>query len=197
MGFSSLYLFMGFLLEIWIIMGFSSSFYLWDFLPWIMGSSWNEYRRWADLIYVHVPFSFPSNFSEIPSVCWKFHDRLWEAFVGHFLWGSLEESGSGKEILTRKPPFLQLTNLVDVSDIFFFLLGEGRGSPKAPRGGGGESVFYWKSQEGWGGVSPGRGGAGRVSVVNRGIFLGGAKYFFFGAETSTKLRKWKWKFWKL
>ena len=38
MGFSSL--------SYVVLRGFSSS-YLWDYLPWIMGSSWNEYGRWA------------------------------------------------------------------------------------------------------------------------------------------------------
>ena len=29
----------------------SSSSYSWDFLTWVMGSSWNEYRLWAHLSY--------------------------------------------------------------------------------------------------------------------------------------------------
>ena len=46
--------------------------------------------------------------------------------------------------------------LADVSDIFFFCLGEGKGECEAPGGGG--AIFYGKSQEGGG--APGWVGAG-------------------------------------
>ena len=45
-----------------------------------------------------------------------------------------------------------------------------------------------KIPKGGGGLEEGRGrGAGRVSAANWGFWGGGAKYFFFGAEMSTKL----------
>ena len=49
------------------------------------------------------------------------------------------------------------------------------GSPRTPGGGGG-SVFLFIVPGG--GLQDGRGqGAGKVSALNRGIFLGGGKYF--------------------
>ena len=76
--------------------------------------------------------------------------------------------------------------LVDVSDIFFFLLGERKGESEAPGGGGG-LVSYWKSQEG--GV-PRRGGAKGLGGCcgKLGDFWGGGGLnIFFRAETSTKV----------
>ena len=72
-------------------------------------------------------------------------------------------------------------SLVDVSDIFyFFLLGEGSGSPR--RQGGGDRFLIENPRRG-GGV-PGGGGAGRVSVANRGILggEGGVNIFFSGPK---------------
>ena len=73
-------------------------------------------------------------------------------------------------------------NLVDVSDIFNFFSarGGGRGSPRAPRGGG--VGFLLKIPRGGGGVS--RRGRGREGVCGElGIFGGGgAKYFFSGPK---------------
>ena len=72
--------------------------------------------------------------------------------------------------------------LVDVSDFFFFLLGEGKGESEAP----GRGIFI--EFPGVGGVSPGgEWGRGAGGVLLRiGEFWGGAKYFFSGAEMSTK-----------
>ena len=65
--------------------------------------------------------------------------------------------------------------------IFFIFSARGGewGSPRRQEGAG--IVFYLKI--------PGGGGAGRVSAANWGIFGGGANFFFFGAETSTKFQK--------
>ena len=75
--------------------------------------------------------------------------------------------------------------------LFFLLLGEGEGGV---RGIGGGTVFCCNSQEG--GVRPG-GAEGLGGCLRRigEIFGGGeAKYFFFGAEMSTKI---KWATWHL
>ena len=83
--------------------------------------------------------------------------------------------------------FLDLI-LVDVSDIFnFFCSGEGRGSPSRQEEP--ETVFFLKIPGG-GGFPGGGGGAGAKGCPRRiGEFGGGggAKYFVFGAEMSTKL----------
>ena len=76
-------------------------------------------------------------------------------------------------------PSLPVPNLVDISDIFFFLLGEGRGGPRHQEGGG--TVFFIEIPGGGHGFQEGE-GAGRVSVANRGIILGGggaSNFFFF------------------
>ena len=69
---------------------------------------------------------------------------------------------------------------MDVSDIFYFLLrsGRGKGESEAP---GGELKIP-------GGRSPGLGRAeGPGGCLRRiGQLEGGANFFFFGAETSTK-----------
>ena len=81
-------------------------------------------------------------------------------------------------------------SLVDVSDIFYFFSARGGGEGRV-RGAGRAGVdFLLKIPEGGGGGFPGgRGGrgAGRVSAANWGMG-GGAKFFFFGAEMSTKFR---------
>ena len=71
---------------------------------------------------------------------------------------------------------------MDVSDIFiFFCSGKGKGESGAAGRGG--SVCIENPRRG-GGV---QGGAGRVSAGNLGeLGGGGAKFFFFGAEMSTK-----------
>ena len=78
---------------------------------------------------------------------------------------------------------------MDVSDIFnFFLLGEGGGGEGESEAPGGEGVcFLLKCQEGGG--SPGGGGAeGPGGCLRRigELGWGGAKFFFCGAEMSTK-----------
>ena len=71
-----------------------------------------------------------------------------------------------------KGPFAPSPNLVDVSDIFYFFLGQGRGrgSP-GQQGGGGGFGFLLKIRRRGGGVLPKGGGvrgAGRVSAGNLG-----------------------------
>ena len=65
--------------------------------------------------------------------------------------------------------------------IFFFCSGRGIGESEAPEGGG---RFLLKISGGGeeGGVEGPGGCLRRIGE----FFLGGAKYFFFGAETSTK-----------
>ena len=66
----------------------------------------------------------------------------------------------------------------------------GKGETEAPGGGEGGLIFYLKSQEGGGVLSEGKGPRGREGVCGKlGIFGGGAKYFFFGAEMSTKIAR--------
>ena len=60
---------------------------------------------------------------------------------------------------------------------YFFLLGEELGSPRHQEGGGG-SFFYWNSHRRGGGRGRDR-GAGRVSVANWGILLGGGALSIF------------------
>ena len=68
--------------------------------------------------------------------------------------------------------------VVDVSDIFtFLLLGEGEGESEAP-GGGGDRFSIENPREGGG--FPGLGGAGRVSAANWGMGGGGLNIFFRG-----------------
>ena len=64
---------------------------------------------------------------------------------------------------------------MDVSDFFFFLLGEGEGESEAPgREGGGDRFFIENPRRGGGASRRGRGrGAGRVSAANWGNFGGG------------------------
>ena len=69
--------------------------------------------------------------------------------------------------------------------IFFPARERGRGQSEAPGGG----TFYRKSQEGEGSLGLVAGGAARGWEGVCGAFGGGgAKYFFFGAEMSTKYR---------
>ena len=73
---------------------------------------------------------------------------------------------------------------MDVSDIFyFFCSGRRKGESEAPVGWG-VGFFIEKSPRGGGKAGRGR-AARRVSVANWRIF-GGAKFFFSGAERSTK-----------
>ena len=69
----SLYLW-DFPLEWCLSKGISSS-YLWDFLLWIMGSSWNEYRRWA-----HLTKNLLDSLRSVPS-----SHKWWLAYLA--LWG--------------------------------------------------------------------------------------------------------------
>ena len=75
-------------------------------------------------------------------------------------------------------------NLVDVSDIFYFSArGDGREESEAPGGG------LVKIPEGGGGLQEGGEGlSGREGVSAANWGMGGAKYFFFGAEMSAKVR---------
>ena len=73
-----------------LFMGFSSS-YLWDFLPWVMGSSRNEYTRWTHLNdskwLRHRIFNPAASFGvcilllgrwpSIKSLCMELAERLW------------------------------------------------------------------------------------------------------------------------
>ena len=77
-------------------------------------------------------------------------------------------------------------DLVDVSDFFSFCSVRGGGVRGARRGG--DRFFIENPRRRGGGVS-GRGGAGRVSVANRGILGGGGAKNLFGAETSTKVKR--------
>ena len=69
----------------------------------------------------------------------------------------------------------------------FFCSGRRKGESEAPGGGGGSRFLIENPRRG--GLQEGRGGgAGRVSAANFWeLGGGGAKYFFFGAEMSTKL----------
>ena len=76
---------------------------------------------------------------------------------------------------------------MDVSDLFFiFPLGGGgkRGFRGARRGGGGP--FFIENPR-RGGCFPGGAKWPGLCLRRIGEFGGGAKYFFFGAETSTKI----------
>ena len=78
-------------------------------------------------------------------------------------------------------------NLVDVSDIFFFLLGGGQGGVRGDREGGGCRFFKLKIP-GWG-VSPRKGGGEGVGRLSAGNFFGGGGWqnvFCFVAEFPTK-----------
>ena len=75
---------------------------------------------------------------------------------------------------------------MDVSDIFyFFRLEEGEEGVRGARGGGGR--FFIKNPTRGGGFPGGR-GARIVSAATWRTGGGGAKYFFFGPETSTKTK---------
>ena len=80
-------------------------------------------------------------------------------------------------------------NLVDVSDIFYFFSARGRGRGSPGRRGGFLLKIPWK------GGSP-KGGGGLREGVCWELGGGGAKYFFWGAEMSTKKKK-HFSFWFL
>ena len=74
--------------------------------------------------------------------------------------------------------------LVDVSEIFYFFSaqGGGRGSPRHEGRGGGVGFFIENPRKG-GGFEEGEGFGANWGICEG---RGGAKYFFGGAETSTK-----------
>ena len=92
------------------------------------------------------------------------------------------------QLFGRFQPYGYCCLLVDVSDIFyFFLLGEGEWGARGAGREGGSVFLYWKSRAGGGGSSGREGPRGREGVCSDlGNWGGGPKYFFWGAEMSTK-----------
>ena len=92
------------------------------------------------------------------------------------------------KLLSSSPSRKSTLILADASDIFYFFFCSGRGKGESEAAGRGVRFFIENPRRG-GGVSRRGRGAGRVSVANWGFWErgGGAKYFFFRAEMSTKL----------
>ena len=119
-------------------------------------------------------------------LCCKCSDSNWH--WGHHT-GWLRKSS--KRASLTMPRWLQdpLEFLVDVSDIFCFsLLGEGEGGVRGASRGG--EPFFIENPRRGGGFPGGAEGPGGCLWRIGEFGGGGAKFFFFGAETSTKSLMW-------
>ena len=111
-------------------------------------------------------------------------DNFW-TFFGHFF--DIFRTFCRHSLFLSCPTIcpLQLYS-VDVSDIFFFLLGGGEGGVRGAGGGRGRGFFAENPRRGGGSFQVRGGGGARGWRVFAGNLGGGGQTFLFGAEIPTK-----------